>query len=406
MDMLNGADTAWVMMATALVMLMTPAGLAFLYGGLVQRKSVLNTIGMSYIAFCVATITWVLAGYAIAFGEGRMDNLFFGSYEAILLNNIKFTDMTGTIPTLLFVAFQGTFAAIAIAIISGSIVERVRFSTWLLFCVLWVLFCYAPMAHAVWSSSGWLYQLGELDFAGGTVVHINAGVAGLVVALMLGSRKRDYETTSSGDIKLMLLGSALLWFGWFGFNAGSALAADRIAANALLVTNVAASAGAVAWLILEWISGKKRTLTGLASGAICGLVGITPAAGFVEVGPALLIGFLAAAGGYIAVVYMKRWLRYDDTLDAFGIHGIAGIIGSLCTGLFASEAINAAAIEGTTLGSRMMVQLIGVGFTIVLSAIASFVCFKLATLLTGGGRISPEEEASGIDVAYHGERNQ
>lgn len=399
---MNGADTAWVMVATAFVMLMTPAGLALFYGGLVQRKSVINTIGMSYVAFCVATLTWVVAGYAIAFGEGG--NIISGGFGSVLLRDISINSMTGTIPTLLFATFQGTFAAIAVGIISGAIVERARFSTWLIFCVLWVLFCYAPLARAVWGG-GLLSGHGELDFAGGTVVHINAGVSGLVVAYMIGSRNVKREVPTSNNIKLMLLGSALLWFGWFGFNAGSALEASAIAANAILVTNVAASAGGLAWLLLEWALHKKRTLTGAASGVICGLVGITPAAGYVGPGAALLIGLLSGAAGYFAVIHVKKWMGYDDTLDAFGIHGIVGIVGALCTGLLADASINGEA--GVIYGNfgRLAPQVIVILATIVYSAVASAVCFKVASWVTGGGRISSSEEDGGMDITYHGEEN-
>lgn len=399
---MNAADTSWLMVATAMVMLMTPAGLALFYGGLVQRKSVLNTVGMSYTAFCAATLTWVVAGYAIAFGEGG--NAISGGLGAIMLHNISIDSLTETIPTTLFVAFQGTFAAIAVAIVSGAIVERVRYSTWLIFCVLWVLLCYSPVAHAIWGG-GLLSGHGELDFAGGTVVHINAGVASLVLAYMLGSRQVRPEKPNPFSIKLMMLGSALLWFGWFGFNAGSTLAVDFLAANAVLVTNIAAAAGGLTWLALQWMTGGKRSLSGTASGVISGLVGITPAAGFVGPGAALLIGILSGATGFFAVTYIKKWLRYDDTLDAFGIHGVVGIVGSLATAVFADKTINgeAGALYGnfSHLGPQAMVILA----TIVYSAVASAICFKLASLLTGGGRISSDMEESGMDEAYHGEQS-
>lgn len=399
--MIDSGDTAWMLVATALVMIMTPAGLALFYGGLVQRKSVLNTVGMSYTAYCVASLTWIVAGYDIAFGASGQ-NLLSGNLNGLFLNNIAINDVHETIPKFLFVTFQGTFAAIAIAIVSGAIVERVRFSTWLIFSVLWVLFCYAPIARAVWGH-GILSDNGELDFAGGTVVHINAGVSGLVVAYMLGSRKVKHETPSPSNLKLMLLGSALLWFGWFGFNAGSALESGGLAANAILVTNIAAAAGGLTWLILEFLQGKKRTLTGVASGVVAGLVGITPAAGYVSVSGAYLIGILSGLAGYFAVIYIKDWMGYDDSLDAFGIHGVVGVVGAIATVLLANAAVNGE--SGAFYGdfSHVVPQLIAIGATIVFAAISSAICFKIASLITGGGRITAEEEESGMDASYHGE---
>lgn len=397
---MNGADVAWMLMATAMVMLMTPAGLALFYGGLAHRKSILNTIGMSYTAFCVATIAWFIAGYAIAFGEGG--GRFIGGLGSIFLLDINIESMTGSIPTSIFVAFQGTFAAISVAIVSGSIVERVRYSTWLIFCFLWVIVCYAPLAHAVWGG-GLLSGHGELDFAGGTVVHINAGVAGLVVALMLGARNLKDDVPDPLATKLMLLGSALLWFGWFGFNAGSALEANALAANAFLVTNIAAAVGGLSWLLLEWVVQKRRTLSGTAAGVISALVGITPAAGYVGPGAALIIGVLAACAAFVAVVYIKKWVGYDDTLDAFGIHGVAGIVGALLTAVFADAVINGEA--GVLAGNigRLTPQVIAIAATILWSAAATAVCYLTASALTGGGRAHPEAEEVGLDEVYHQE---
>ena len=294
---INSGDTAWMLISSALVMLMTPAGLTLFYGGLTQRKSVLNTIGMSYTAFCTASVVWVVIGYSIAFSDG---NQYFGYLDHFLLNGIGVNDVSGTIPTLLFVFFQGTFAAIAVALVSGSIIERVRYSTWFLFSILWVILVYSPITHWVWGE-GFLYEMGELDFAGGTVIHVNAGISGLVLVYLLGNRS-GFKNTSvrPASVKLMILGSALLWFGWFGFNGGSQLAADGIAANALLVTNVAAACGGLGWLFIEWFStNSKPTLIGSASGVISGLVGITPAAGFVDVSGALVIGFGSGIVGYL-----------------------------------------------------------------------------------------------------------
>ncbi len=398
---MNTGDTAWVLIATALVMLMTPAGLALFYGGLSNKKNVMNTVGMSYVAFCTATLAWIIAGYSIAFGPGG--NPVFGSLEGIFLKNISIDQLVGTVPELAFVAFQGVFAAIAVAIICGSIVGRFKFSSWIIFSTLWTLFVYSPLVRLVWGD-GLLNDLGELDFAGGTVIHINAGVAGLLLALLLGKRKEKIpEVDNPSSTKLTVLGSALLWFGWFGFNAGSQLAADGIAANALLVTNVAACGGALLWMLLEWSKKGKPTILGLALGAIAGLVGITPAAGYVDAGGALIIGLISGLIGYYSVVYLKKALRYDDTLDAFGIHGVVGIWGSLATGLFANPAINGEA--GLFYGNpyQMVPQLITVLITIVVSFLGTFILYKVTILLTGGARVDEEIEIKGIDEAYHNE---
>lgn len=400
---LNTGDTAWMLMATALVMLMTPAGLALFYGGLSRSKSVMNTVGMSYVSFCVASVVWVVVGYSLAFSKGSP---YLGGFEAFLLENIKITDLQGTIPLLLFAVFQGTFAAIAVAIVSGSVVERLKFSTWILFSMLWVLFVYVPVVHWVWGG-GFLSKNGELDFAGGTVIHINAGIAGLILSFWLGKRK-DYETKGEEkpfSLKLTVLGSALLWFGWFGFNAGSALGANFTAANALLVTNVAASIGGLAWVMTERLSGKKPTLLGIASGVVSGLVGITPACGYVSVSGALAIGFISGLVGYFGVVRLKTMLKYDDTLDAFGIHGLVGIWGSIATGIFANPAVNPQA-SGLLYGNwkQVFIQLEVVIVTIIFSAVATSLVYWLTSLITSGARVDERIEMVGMDEAYHGER--
>ena len=401
--MINSGDTAWMLIASALVMLMTPAGLTLFYGGLTQRKSVLNTIGMSYTAFCTASVVWVVVGYSIAFSG---DGSYFGNLDNLLLKGIMVTDVEGTIPTLLFVFFQGTFAAIAVALVSGSIIERVRYSTWFVFSILWVILVYSPVTHWVWGG-GFLSQLGELDFAGGTVIHVNAGVAGLVLVYLLGNRE-GYKKTSvrPASVKLMILGSALLWFGWFGFNGGSQLAADGIAANALLVTNVAAACGGLAWLLIEWFStNSKPTLIGSASGVVSGLVGITPAAGYVDVSGALFIGLGSGLVGYFGVVKLKKWLGYDDTLDVFGIHGLVGAFGAIATGIFANPVINegnAGLLYGNP--GQVLIQVQSVIYVSLYSAFATFIIYKIISLLFGTGRISEEVEKDGMDMAYHGER--
>ena len=400
---INSGDTAWMLISSALVMLMTPAGLTLFYGGLTQRKSVLNTIGMSYTAFCTASVVWVVIGYSIAFSG---DGAYFGNFDYLLLKGITITDVEGTIPTLLFVFFQGTFAAIAIALVSGSIIERVRYSTWFVFSILWVILVYSPVTHWVWGG-GFLSQLGELDFAGGTVIHVNAGVAGLVLVYLLGNRE-GYKKTSvrPASVKLMILGSALLWFGWFGFNGGSQLAADGIAANALLVTNVAAACGGLAWLLVEWFTtNSKPTLIGSASGVVSGLVGITPAAGYVDVSGALVIGLGSGLVGYFGVVKLKKWLGYDDTLDVFGIHGLVGAFGAIATGIFANPMVNegnAGLLYGNS--GQVWIQIQSVLYVSLYSAVATFIIYKVISLIFGTGRVSEEVEKDGMDMAYHGER--
>ena len=400
---INSGDTAWMLISSALVMLMTPAGLTLFYGGLTQRKSVLNTIGMSYTAFCTASVVWVVIGYSIAFSG---DGAYFGNFDYLLLKGITVSDVEGTIPTLLFVFFQGTFAAIAIALVSGSIIERVRYSTWFVFSILWVILVYSPVTHWVWGG-GFLSQLGELDFAGGTVIHVNAGVAGLVLVYLLGNRE-GYKKTSvrPASVKLMILGSALLWFGWFGFNGGSQLAADGIAANALLVTNVAAACGGLAWLLIEWFTtNSKPTLIGSASGVVSGLVGITPAAGYVDVSGALVIGLGSGLVGYFGVVKLKKWLGYDDTLDVFGIHGLVGAFGAIATGIFANPMVNegnAGLLYGNP--GQVWIQIQSVLIISLYSAVATFIIYKVISVIFGTGRVSEEVEKDGMDMAYHGEK--
>ena len=397
----NKGDTAWILMATAMVMLMTPAGLALFYGGLTRSRSVLNTVGMSYIAFCAANIVWIVVGYSLVFGGS---GAFLGSIENIMLRGIDVKSVTGSIPSLLFIAFQGTFAAITVAIVSGSIVERIKFSTWIYFAFLWTLVVYCPIAHWMWGG-GFLSRQGELDFAGGTVIHINAGVAGLVLLFLLGKR-RDYiaEKAKPFSLNLTILGSALLWFGWFGFNAGSALAANGIAANAFLCTNVAACFAGMSWLLIEWIDAKKHSIIGLSSGVVAGLVGITPGAGFVDVIGAAAIGLGSGVVGYVCVVKLKNWIRYDDTLDAFGLHGMVGLFGAISTGIFANPAVNSG--TGLLYGnpSQVWIQLHAALIVIAYSAVGTFIVYKICAFFTGGGRVSEREEDLGMDEALHGER--
>jgi len=393
---LNTGDTAWMIVATAFVMLMTPAGLALFYGGMTRQKNVLNTIGMSLIAFAVGTLVWVIAGYSIAFGEGD----FYGTGK-LFLAGITDKSMSGSIPELLFVAFQGTFAAIAVAIASGSMIERVKFSTFTIFAALWILVVYAPITHWAWGG-GETLNFGEMDFAGGTVVHINAGVAGFVVAMILGKRK-DYGRVAIKPFSpvLTVLGAALLWFGWFGFNAGSEVAADGVAANAFLITNVAASLGVIGWLIAEYLVYKKATLVGGASGAVAGLVAITPASGSAGVVGAIIIGLVGGALGFFGVAKIKKLFKVDDSLDAFWVHGLVGIWGSIATALFIAPYLMP---EDYNLGSQMVAQLKAVGLTIVYSALMTAVVYLIASVLTGGGRVDEETEQMGLDESVHGEK--
>jgi len=395
-DSLNSGDTAWMIVATAFVMLMTPAGLALFYGGLTRSKNVLNTIGMSLGAYAVGTLVWVLAGYSLAFGDGDL----IGSGK-ILLSGIDNNSLSGTIPELLFVAFQGTFAAIAVAIASGSMIERVKFSTFIIFSALWILAVYAPVTHWAWGG-GETLNFDEMDFAGGTVVHINAGVAGFVVAMILGRRK-DYGKHAMKPFSpiLVTLGAALLWFGWFGFNAGSEVAADGTAASAFLVTNVAASLGVIGWVAVEWLVYKKATLVGGASGAVAGLVAITPASGSADVEGAIIIGLVGGALGFWGVSKLKNIFKVDDSLDAFWVHGLVGIWGSIATALFIADY---AMPENYNLGSQLVAQFSAIGLTIVYSAVVTAIVFFISSALTGGGRVDEETETIGLDEVTHGEK--
>ncbi len=395
-ETLSSGDTAWMLVATAFVMLMTPAGLALFYGGMTRSKNVLNTMGMSLIAYAIGTLVWVIAGYSIAFGEGDL----IGTGK-VLLSGITDKSLTGTIPELLFVAFQGTFAAIAVAIASGSMIERVKFSTFSIFAALWILVVYAPITHWAWGG-GETLNFGEMDFAGGTVVHINAGVAGFVVAMMLGKRK-DYGKVAIKPFSPVyaVLGAALLWFGWFGFNAGSQVAADGISGNAFLITNVAAALGVIGWLIAEYIVYKTPTLIGGASGAVAGLVAITPASGSAGVTGAIIIGLVGGIVGFISVSKLKKIFKVDDSLDAFWVHGAVGIWGSIATALFIAPYLMA---DDYNMGTQLMVQIKTILLTIVYSGVATAIVFFIASMLTGGGRVDEETELIGLDEKVHGEK--
>ncbi|MCD4678276.1 MAG: ammonium transporter [Desulfobacula sp.] len=400
---IDTGDTAWVTISTALVMVMTPAGLALFYGGMSRYKNLLNTIAMTLVAYCLASIAWVGWGYSLAFGESS--NLFIGNLKHLFLNGIDIHSISGTIPTIIFVLFQMTFACISVAIILGSVVDRMKFSSWIVFTILWLTFVYTPVCNWAWGG-GWMHKIGALDFAGGNVVHINAGISGLVLALFLGKRhgyKKEAMIPSS--VAFTALGAGLLWFGWFGFNAGSALAADGIAASAFMVTNTAAAMGGLAWLLVEWKYSKKPTLLGLASGVIAGLVGITPAAGFVSLTGALAIGTIAGIIGFFGVAVLKHKLGYDDSLDAFGIHGLCGMWGAIATGLFATPSVTEGA-AGLFYGNpkQVWIQLISIVGTIAFSATATLIVIFITKLLTNGLRVDKDDELAGLDNAIHGER--
>lgn len=402
-DVLDSGDTAWMIVATALVMIMTPAGLALFYGGMSRYKNLLNTFAMTFVAYCLGSVVWVMWGYTLAFGTDVGG--LIGGLDYLFLRGIGPEDLSGTIPTYTFVMFQMTFACITVALVLGSAVDRMKFSSWVVFAVLWLTLVYAPMAHWVWGG-GWIEQMGALDFAGGNVVHINAGVGGLVLALVLG-RRMGYgkEAMFPSSITLTALGAAMLWFGWFGFNAGSQLAADGIASSAFMVTNTSAAMGALAWMFAEWVVDKKPTVLGIASGVVAGLVGITPAAGFVGMPAALAIGLGAGLIGYISVAKLKHRLGYDDSLDAFGVHGVCGIWGALATGLFANPAITEGA-AGLFYGNpgQLWIQFLSIIATMAFTAIATLVVIGITSVLTGGLRVTADDEIQGLDKAIHGER--
>ena len=403
--MINSGDTAFVLAASGLVMLMTP-GLAFFYGGMVRKKNILSVLMQCFIILCVLSIQWVLFGYSLSFAPGTG---FWGGLKWFGLNGVGFepyADYAGTIPHQVFMIFQAMFAVITPALIIGAFAERMKFSAFLLFTLLWATFVYAPVCHWVWGIGGWLRNLGALDFAGGTVVHINAGIAALVTALVIGRRKNfDHNVPTPHNMPFVVLGTALLWFGWFGFNAGSALAANGLAANAFVVTNTAAAAAGLSWALIEWIHNGKPTIFGVCSGAVAGLVAITPAAGFVNVISAIIIGLCVSVFCFTAVSIIKPKLGYDDSLDAFGVHCVGGIWGALATGLFASKLVNPAGANGLFFGNpkQLLIQAVAVLATIVYTFIVTVVIYKLVDLVIGV-RASEKEEAMGLDITQHHER--
>ena len=411
---LNSGDTAWMMISTALVMLMTPIGLALFYAGMTRAKNVLNTYTMVFGAFTIAFIAWIIAGFSIAFGtiDGSM-NQFIGGFAHVMLEGISWKELASVelgqlYPKFIFIAFQGTFAAITVAIVSGAVIERMKFSTWMIFAGVWTIVVYAPIAHMVWGG-GYLFNEGALDFAGGTVVHMNGGLAGLVLALLLGKRA-GYSKVAMKPVSIILtaVGAGLLWFGWYGFNAGSAFGANAIAGVAFLTTTIAASVATITWLAIESLIFKKPTLLGAASGAIAGLVAITPAAGFVSVGGAFIIGIIGAIIAFFGVSTLKKKLGYDDSLDAFGIHFLAGLWGAIATGIFAlndKELLWSGPLkDADDRVGQVFVQFESALIVGIYTLIGTVVVYYIASALTGGARVNEENESQGLDESVHGER--
>lgn len=407
---LNSGNTAWLIMATVLVLMMTIPGIALFYGGLVRRKNMLSVIMQSLSIVAVISIIWVVFGYSLAFGSGFDGNLFrygIGGFDKVMLKGISLdTITTGGIPELLFVMFQCMFAVITPALILGAFAERVKFSGFLMFTILWSVFVYMPMAHWVWGG-GFLMEMGAIDFAGGTVVHINAGVSALVMALLVG-RRNDYrpgKPITPHNIPFVFIGTALLWLGWFGFNAGSGLAADGLAANAFLVTHIATCVAAVSWMTVDWIVNRKPTTVGACTGAVAGLVAITPAAGTADIPGAICIGLVASLVCFWMVAVVRPKFGYDDALDAFGVHGMGGMVGSVLTGVFATRAVTGAdGVQGALYGDwhQLWVQTATTLISVVFSAVMTFVIFRITDAVCGI-RVMRRVEEEGLDVYEHGE---
>ena len=399
-DELNSGDTAWMLTSSLLVLMMTIPGIALFYGGMVRKKNVLATLMQSFAVCCMATIVWMVIGYSLAFSG---DGPFVGDLEQLFLKGMGVGSMSGTIPESVFMMFQMTFAIITPALITGAVAERIKFSSLMVFLGLWQIIVYAPVCHWVWGGGGFLGNAGVMDFAGGTVVHINSGVAALVLCMVLGKRiGYGRENLAPHNLVLTVIGASLLWVGWFGFNAGSELAADGRAGMAMAVTQIATAAAALAWMAAEWMVRGKPSVLGIASGAVAGLVAITPAAGFVLPGGALVLGLIAGIGCFLAVMWLKLKLGYDDALDVFGIHGVGGIIGALLTGVFAAEAVcgTPGMLEGNA--AQIVPQLYGVGVTIAYSGIVTFVLVKVVGAFMGL-RVKEDDEREGLDVTLHGE---
>ena len=399
---LDTGDTAWMLISTAIVLLMTIPGLALFYGGMVRKKNVLATITQCFAITCLVSVLWMLYGYSLAFTEGSM-NAYIGGFSKAMfagVTNMTTNSLAATIPEWVFITFQMTFAIITPALIVGAFAERMKFSSLLWFIGLWVTFVYFPIAHWVWGG-GFLGSAGVLDFAGGTVVHINAGIAGLVACIIIGKRKGyGHVAMAPHNLTLSMIGASLLWVGWFGFNAGSAVAANALAGAAMINTQIATAGAALTWMICEWLVAKKPSLLGIISGAVAGLVAITPAAGFVNPTGGLIIGVLAGVGCYIASVHVKKALGYDDSLDVFGVHGVGGIIGAILTGAFADTAINELGKDAS-----VVTQIYGVAVTIIYTAIMTAIIVYVVKAIVG---LRPTEQAEeeGLDITLHGETVQ
>ena len=402
---INSGDTAWLLVSTALVMLMTPA-LALFYGGMVRRKNVLSTIMMSFAILALVSILWVLYGYSLSFGPDKGG--IIGGLEWLGLMGVgqePSSVYASTVPQLAFMMFQGMFAVITVALITGAIVERIKFGSLLIFSTLWLTLVYCPVAHWVWGSGGWLARLGVLDFAGGSVVHINAGISALALTLVLGSRKgfKERETMEPNNIPMVVLGSGLLWFGWFGFNAGSALTAGGLASNAFVTTNTAGAAAALTWMILGWIH-RRPSVLGVATGAVVGLAAITPASGFVQPLASIPIGVVAAVLSYYVMVWRGRAGKIDESLDVFACHGVGGMWGIIATGIFATAAVNSAVsglIDGN--GKQVLIQMAAIAVIVAFAFSTTWLLAKLVDV-TIGLRVTVEEETVGLDISQHGER--
>ncbi len=402
---INSGDTAWLLISTALVILMTPA-LAFFYGGMVRKKNILSTLMMSFAVLALVSILWIIYGYSISFGPDRGG--IIGALDWIGLTHVGQAPSSvyaTTVPHLAFMMFQAAFAIITVALWTGAVVERIKFSTLLVFATLWLTLVYCPVAHWVWGSGGWLAKLGALDFAGGTVVHVNAGISALALAMVLGPRLgfKEKETMEPNSIPYVLLGAALLWFGWFGFNAGSALTAGGLASNAFVTTNTAAASAAFTWMMLGWTSRRPSAL-GAATGAVVGLVAITPAAGFVQPWAAIPIGIVAAVLSYYVMIWRNKAKKIDESLDVFACHGVGGIWGALATGIFATAAVNPAG-AGLLSGNpkQVLIQLVAILTVVVYAFSVSWVLAKILDV-TMGLRVNEEEEVVGLDISQHGER--
>jgi Amt family ammonium transporter len=403
---MNSGDTAWVLMSTALVLLMTIPGLAFFYGGLVRRKNVLSILMQCLIILCVIILQWVLFGYSLAFGpdfHGIIGKLDWAGLRGV--GSLPNTDYAATIPHSAFMIFQAMFAVITPALIIGAYAERVKFSAFLVFTILWSTFVYDPLAHWVWGTGGWLKALGALDFAGGIVVHVSSGISALVLAILLGKRiGYNHRPIRPHNLPFTVLGAALLWFGWFGFNAGSALAADGLAVNAFITTTTAAAAAGLTWAMVEWWHNGTPTILGGATGAVAGLVAITPACGFVNPMNAIFIGMTVAPICYVAIAVVKAKLGYDDSLDAFGVHGVGGIWGTIATGLFAEKAVNAAGNNGLFFGNaqQFVVQGALVLVTVIFAALMTFIIYKIVDAVIGM-RVEEKSEIVGLDLTQQSE---